>query len=61
MRRLECMQNLAGKLKDALQSSFGGVKEFKDAFQKAAVAPGMTLPHALPPVNSATGTARQRG
>ncbi|MBN9491363.1 MAG: superoxide dismutase [Alphaproteobacteria bacterium] len=26
-----------GKLKDALQSSFGGVKEFKDAFQKAAV------------------------
>jgi superoxide dismutase, Fe-Mn family len=28
----------SGKLKDALQSSFGGVKEFKDAFQKAAVA-----------------------
>jgi len=28
----------AGKIKDALQSSFGGVKEFKDAFQKAAVA-----------------------
>src|SRR5471030_142896 len=27
-----------GKIKDALQSSFGGVKEFKDAFQKAAVA-----------------------
>lgn len=27
----------SGKLKDALQSSFGGVKEFKDAFQKAAV------------------------
>ena len=28
----------AGKLKDALQSSFGGVKEFKEAFTKAAVA-----------------------
>jgi superoxide dismutase, Fe-Mn family len=27
----------AGKIKDALQSSFGGVKEFKEAFQKAAV------------------------
>jgi Fe-Mn family superoxide dismutase len=27
-----------GKLKDAIQSSFGGVKEFKEAFQKAAVA-----------------------
>ena len=27
-----------GKIKDALQSSFGGVKEFKEAFQKAAVA-----------------------
>ena len=27
-----------GKLKDALQSSFGGVKEFKEAFTKAAVA-----------------------
>jgi Fe-Mn family superoxide dismutase len=27
-----------GKLKDAIQSSFGGVKEFKDAFQKAAAA-----------------------
>ncbi|SKA17187.1 superoxide dismutase, Fe-Mn family [Enhydrobacter aerosaccus] len=26
-----------GKLKDAIQSSFGGVKEFKEAFQKAAV------------------------
>ena len=28
----------AGKIKDALQSSFGGVKEFKEAFAKAAVA-----------------------
>jgi Fe-Mn family superoxide dismutase len=28
----------SGKLKDALQSSFGGVKEFKEAFAKAAVA-----------------------
>jgi superoxide dismutase, Fe-Mn family len=28
----------AGKIKDALQSSFGGVKEFKEAFTKAAVA-----------------------
>jgi superoxide dismutase, Fe-Mn family len=26
-----------GKIKDALQSSFGGVKEFKEAFTKAAV------------------------
>jgi superoxide dismutase, Fe-Mn family len=28
----------SGKLKDALTSSFGGVKEFKEAFAKAAVA-----------------------
>jgi Fe-Mn family superoxide dismutase len=28
----------SGKLKDALQTSFGGVKEFKEAFAKAAVA-----------------------
>jgi len=28
----------SGKIKDALQSSFGGVKEFKEAFAKAAVA-----------------------
>ena len=28
----------AGKIKDALQSSFGGVTEFKEAFAKAAVA-----------------------
>ena len=28
----------AGKLADALKSSFGGVKEFKEAFAKAAVA-----------------------
>jgi len=28
----------AGKIMDALKSSFGGVKEFKEAFQKAAVA-----------------------
>ena len=28
----------AGKIKDALQSNFGGVKEFKEAFTKAAVA-----------------------
>jgi Fe-Mn family superoxide dismutase len=28
----------AGKIKDALQASFGGVKEFKEAFTKAAVA-----------------------
>ena len=28
----------AGKIKDALQSSFGGLKEFKEAFTKAAVA-----------------------
>jgi Fe-Mn family superoxide dismutase len=28
----------AGKIKDALQSSFGGLKEFKEAFSKAAVA-----------------------
>jgi len=27
----------AGKIKDALESSFGGVKEFKEAFVKAAV------------------------
>ena len=28
----------SGRIKDALQSSFGGVKEFKEAFAKAAVA-----------------------
>jgi Fe-Mn family superoxide dismutase len=28
----------AGKIKDALQSSFGGLKEFQEAFAKAAVA-----------------------
>jgi len=28
----------AGRIKDALQSSFGGLKEFKEAFTKAAVA-----------------------
>jgi superoxide dismutase, Fe-Mn family len=28
----------SGKIKDAIQSSFGGVKEFKEAFSKAAVA-----------------------
>jgi Fe-Mn family superoxide dismutase len=28
----------SGKIKDALQSSFGGVKEFREAFTKAAVA-----------------------
>jgi Fe-Mn family superoxide dismutase len=28
----------AGKIKDALQSSFGGLKEFREAFAKAAVA-----------------------
>jgi Fe-Mn family superoxide dismutase len=28
----------SGKIKDAIQSSFGGLKEFKEAFAKAAVA-----------------------